>query len=135
RSNGRRPRPRRRMATGARSCRWSTAGPMTTACPAPRRTSSPRPTPGRTSRRRTSPVSVILVFIIVLLGLAGWWLTQQRLMSRPWLETGTVVGGGGFDDTGLPTAKIALIVFLAVVGSLFALFASAYIMRTEFSDW
>jgi cytochrome c oxidase subunit I len=36
---------------------------------------------------------------------------------------------------GLPTPKIALGVFLAVVGALFALFASAYFMRMEFVDW
>ena len=33
--NGRRRRRRRRMAIGAGICRWSTAGPMITACPAP----------------------------------------------------------------------------------------------------
>lgn len=80
-------------------------------------------------------MSVILVFIVVVLGLALWWLSQQRLMTKPWLETGTGAGAGGYNDTGLPTAKIALIVFLAVAGSLFALFASAYIMRTEYGDW
>src|SRR5690606_31286158 len=32
-------------------------------------------------------------------------------------------------------AKIGLGVFLAVVGSLFALFTSAYFMRMELSDW
>ena len=35
----------------------------------------------------------------------------------------------------MPTEKIALGVFLAVVGALFALFASAYFMRQEFVDW
>jgi cytochrome c oxidase subunit 3 len=39
------------------------------------------------------------------------------------------------DVTGMPTAKIGLGVFLAVVGCLFALFASAYFMRMELSDW
>ena len=43
--------PARRTATGAGSCRSSTAGPTTTACRARRRTSSPRTTPGRTRRR------------------------------------------------------------------------------------
>jgi hypothetical protein len=61
-------------------------------------------------------MSVILVFIVVVLGLALWWLSQQRLMTKPWLETGTGAGAGGYNDTGLPTAKIALIVFLAVAG-------------------
>ena len=49
--NGRRRRPRRGTATGARSCRSSIAGPMTTACRAPRRTSF-----RRTSRRPTRAV-------------------------------------------------------------------------------
>ena len=35
----------------------------------------------------------------------------------------------------MPTAKIGLGVFLAVVGCLFALFTSAYFMRMELSDW
>ena len=35
----------------------------------------------------------------------------------------------------LPTAKIGLGVFLAVVGCLFALFTSAYFMRMALSDW
>ena len=35
----------------------------------------------------------------------------------------------------MPTAKVGLGVFLAVVGALFALFASAYFMRMELSDW
>ena len=39
------------------------------------------------------------------------------------------------ESTGVPTAKLGLGVFLAVVGCLFALFASAYFMRMELSDW
>jgi cytochrome c oxidase subunit 3 len=35
----------------------------------------------------------------------------------------------------LPPAKIGLGIFLAVVGSLFALFISAYLMRMELIDW
>jgi cytochrome c oxidase subunit 3 len=35
----------------------------------------------------------------------------------------------------MPTEKVALGVFLAVVGALFALFASAYFMRMELADW
>lgn len=79
-------------------------------------------------------MSVILVFLLVVLGFAGWWLAHQRLMSKPWLEVGPdPVGGSG--RTGLPTEKIALAIFLAVVGALFALLASAYFMRMEFADW
>jgi cytochrome c oxidase subunit 3 len=80
-------------------------------------------------------MSVILVFLAVVGGIAGWWLSHQRLMSKPWLEQDVL---GAFDDvdvTGMPTAKIALGVFLAVVGALFALFASAYFMRMALDDW
>jgi cytochrome c oxidase subunit 3 len=79
-------------------------------------------------------VTVVLVFVVVLLGFAAWWLVQQRVMSKPWLEVGPDPVGGP-EAAGLPTAKIALGVFLAVVGALFALFASAYFMRMEFPDW
>lgn len=79
-------------------------------------------------------MSVILVFLLVVLGFSGWWLTQQRLTSKPWLEVGPdPIGGPGVG--GMPTEKIALGIFLAVVGALFALFASAYFMRMEFVDW
>ena len=76
-------------------------------------------------------MSVIVVFLLVLAGLAGWWLSRQGLMSKPWLEQ----GGHLDEEPSLPAEKIALVVFLAVVGALFALFASAYFMRMEFADW
>ncbi len=79
-------------------------------------------------------MSVVLVFVVVLLGFAGWWLVQQRVTSKPWLEVGPDPIGGP-DRSMPPTEKIALGVFLAVVGALFALFASAYFMRMEFVDW
>ena len=80
-------------------------------------------------------MSVILVFLLVIAGVAGWWLSTQRLMSKPWLEQGVLGALPETDVTGLPTAKIGLGVFLAVVGCLFALFASAYFMRMALSDW
>jgi cytochrome c oxidase subunit 3 len=80
-------------------------------------------------------MSVILVFLLVIAGVAGWWLSTQRLMSKPWLEQGTFGALPETDVTGMPTAKIGLGVFLAVVGCLFALFASAYFMRMALSDW
>jgi cytochrome c oxidase subunit III len=80
-------------------------------------------------------MSVILVFLLVIAGIAAWWLSQQRLMSKPWLEQGVDGVWHNAEETGLPTAKIGLGVFLAVVGALFALFASAYFMRMELSDW
>jgi cytochrome c oxidase subunit III len=79
-------------------------------------------------------MSVILVFVLVVIGVAGWWLTTQRIFSRPWLEVGADTPAG-MNRTGLPTEKLALTVFLAVVGCVFALFASAYFMRAEYVDW
>ena len=80
-------------------------------------------------------MSVILVFLLVIAGFAGWWLSHQRLMSKPWLEQGVAEDFVPFDGSSLPTAKIGLGVFLAVVGCLFALFTSAYFMRMALSDW
>lgn len=80
-------------------------------------------------------MSVILVFLLVIAGVAGWWLSNQRLMTKPWLEQGADGDLLGAQGSAMPTAKIGLGVFLAVVGCLFALFASAYFMRMEMSDW
>lgn len=80
-------------------------------------------------------MSVILVFLLVIAGIAGWWLSHQRLMTKPWLEQGMAGDFVALDRSALPTAKIGLGVFLAVVGCLFALFTSAYFMRMALSDW
>jgi cytochrome c oxidase subunit 3 len=80
-------------------------------------------------------VSAIILFMAVIAVIVGWWLSQQRLTAKPWLEEDPV---GDFPGTGamtLPAAKIGLGVFLAVAGSLFALFISAYSMRMNMVDW
>ncbi|MDP1582318.1 MAG: cytochrome c oxidase subunit 3 [Bradyrhizobium sp.] len=80
-------------------------------------------------------MSAILLFMAVIALIVGWWLAQQRLTAKPWLEEGAI---GDFPGTGamaLPAAKIGLGVFLAVAGSLFALFISAYYMRMNMVDW
>ncbi|RVD02025.1 cytochrome-c oxidase, partial [Mesorhizobium sp. M7A.F.Ca.ET.027.02.1.1] len=67
-------------------------------------------------------MSVILVFLLVVVAFVGWWLSHQRLMSKPWLEQGMAEDFVALDRSALPTTKIGLGVFLAVVGCLFALF-------------
>src|SRR4029077_12869527 len=67
--------------------------------------------------------------------IAGWWLSQQRLGAKPWLEEGGIVDFREESPSSLPPAKSGLGVFLAVVGSLFALFISAYSMRMSLTDW
>jgi len=80
-------------------------------------------------------VSAIILFMAGIAAIAGWWLSQQRLASKPWLEEGVLVDFRGDNASSLPPAKIGLGVFLAVVGSLFALFISAYSMRMGMVDW
>jgi cytochrome c oxidase subunit 3 len=80
-------------------------------------------------------VSVIVLFMAGIAVIAGWWLSQQRLAAKPWLEEGVIADWREESPSSLPPAKIGLGVFLAVVGSLFALFISAYSMRMTMVDW
>ena len=80
-------------------------------------------------------MSVIIVFVVMLAVPAAWWLSGQRLTAKPWLEEGSI---GEFPGTGalsFPAAKIGLGVFAAVVGALFALILTAYLMRTQLAGW
>jgi cytochrome c oxidase subunit 3 len=80
-------------------------------------------------------MSVIILFMAGIAAIAGWWLSQQRLTAKPWLEEGLVVDFRELSASSPAPAKIGLGVFLAVVGSLFALFISAYSMRMTMVDW
>jgi cytochrome c oxidase subunit 3 len=80
-------------------------------------------------------VSAIILFMAGIAAIAGWWLSQQRLAAKPWLEEGLITDWREQSPSSLPPAKIGLGVFLAVVGSLFALFVSAYSMRMSMVDW
>jgi cytochrome c oxidase subunit 3 len=80
-------------------------------------------------------VSAIILFMAGIAAIAGWWLSQQRLAAKPWLEEGVAVDFREERTSIVPPAKIGLGVFLAVVGSLFALFISAYSMRMAMVDW
>lgn len=79
-------------------------------------------------------MTITLVFLALLMGAILWWLFRQTIDVQPW-----VAGGPGQDvHAGVlarPTAKTALIVFLGVATSLFALFISAYAIRIQFLDW
>jgi cytochrome c oxidase subunit III len=80
-------------------------------------------------------VSAIVLFLAVIAIIVGYWLSQQRLMAKPWLEEGPIDDFPGTGAVSLPAAKLGLGVFLAVAGSLFALFVSAYSMRQSLGDW
>lgn len=65
--------------------------------------------------------------IAMLTAVAVWWLLIQRLKEKPWLTQGVVPTSQEGITSSAP--KVGLWVFLAVVSSLFGLFASAYVMR------
>ena len=80
-------------------------------------------------------MSTIILFLVVLAVIVGWWLSKQRLMAKPWLEAGPVDNYPGTDAMTWPAAKIGLGVFLVVASTLFTLFISAYSMRMSMVDW
>lgn len=80
-------------------------------------------------------MSVMLLFLAGIGAIIIWWMAQQRLTSRPWLEVGHIGQPGGGERSPVPAVKIGLYVFLAVVGALFSLFISAYLMRVGTPDW
>ncbi|HEV7320295.1 MAG TPA: cytochrome c oxidase subunit 3 [Ensifer sp.] len=80
-------------------------------------------------------MSVTLVFLAVVLLIAGWWLAHQRLFSKPWLEIGHTHDPRPHGPPDIAPAQIGLGVFLVVVGALFTLFISAYFMRMASTDW
>ena len=65
--------------------------------------------------------------IAMLTAIAVWWLLIQRLKEKPWLTQGVVPTSQEGITSSAP--KVGLWVFLAIVSSLFGLFASAYVMR------
>ncbi len=77
-------------------------------------------------------MNIAFLFLAVIAAVVAWWLAQQRLTAKPWLEAGLI---GDTGASSLPAAKIGLGVFLAVAGSLFALLISAYSMRMEMGEW
>lgn len=76
-------------------------------------------------------MTLILLFIFCIVGLSLWWLLRQGVMQKPWLETGIAAPVG----PRLPAARLGLGVFLSVVGALFALFGSAFVMRMDLEVW
>jgi cytochrome c oxidase subunit 3 len=79
-------------------------------------------------------MTATLLFLTVLMGAVIWWLLKQSINVQPWVAQASAqdVRGGALSQ---PAAKTALVVFLAVATSLFALFISAYAMRIHFLDW
>ena len=69
------------------------------------------------------------LLIAMLTAITVWWLLIQRLKDKPWTKQGVVPTSQETVTSSAP--KVGLWVFLAVVSSLFGLFASAYMMRVS----
>jgi cytochrome c oxidase subunit 3 len=86
---------------------------------------------GDLGTRSAGVMSAVILFLAVIAVVAGWWLSQQRLMAKPWLDVGSVGDVPSWTGPSLPLAKVGLGVFLAVAGCLFALLVSVYFMRID----
>jgi cytochrome c oxidase subunit 3 len=82
-------------------------------------------------------VTVALVFLAIILATLLGWLFKQTLNAAPWeMEAVSDLAhhgplGGTIDKSKL----IALLAFMAVASSFFALILSAYALRMELGDW
>ncbi len=77
----------------------------------------------------------LIVLALMLATLLGW-LLKQSFNTQPWVaeKVGDTAHHGPLGDASNSTL-IALITFLAVVTSFFALILSAYALRMELGDW
>ncbi len=76
-----------------------------------------------------------LVFLAVIMAAVIGWLLRQSLHTQPWEANDPLENRPGRGVITAEPAKIALLSFIAVVTSLFALFLSAYLMRMKLADW
>jgi len=77
---------------------------------------------------------ITLVFLGVIMATIIWWLLRQTLNTQPWVsEAADNAATGSSLDTS--TKSVALMTFIAVATSVFALFISAYTIRMEEPDW
>lgn len=79
-------------------------------------------------------MTVSLVLLAAIMFVVIGWLLRQTLNTRPWIprSVDNAVSGTSIDT---PVKTFALVSFLAVATSLFALFISAYAMRMHMGDW
>jgi cytochrome c oxidase subunit 3 len=76
-----------------------------------------------------------LVFLAIIMATVISWLLRQTLNSQPWEANDPLENQPGRGVLNVDPAKVALLTFIAVVTSLFALFLSAYLMRMKLGDW
>jgi cytochrome c oxidase subunit 3 len=79
-------------------------------------------------------MTVSLILLAVIMFVVIGWLLRQTLNTQPWMprSVDNTASGTAIDT---PAKTFALVSFLAVATSLFALFISAYAMRMHMGDW
>lgn len=76
----------------------------------------------------------VVVFAVFMASLVGW-LVKQSVSSRPWEAAATSPELPIQEVRTRQAMRLALVVLIAVIASLFGLFLSAYLMRMEYGDW
>jgi cytochrome c oxidase subunit 3 len=79
-------------------------------------------------------MSIVLIYLAAVGVPSAWWLSRQRLASKPWLEAGPISVLPSASPP-VSAAKIGIAVLLAVIGLLFALLIAAYTMRVPPETW
>jgi cytochrome c oxidase subunit 3 len=81
-------------------------------------------------------VEIGLITLAIMLATLLGWLLKQTFNTQPWVtETVSDTAHHGPLGDSSNTKLIALLAFLAVVTSFFALIFSAYSLRMELGDW
>ena len=79
-------------------------------------------------------MSMWTLVIALATAIIVWYLIVRQLTARPWIAAGEDDFSPDIEAFTSPAKKIALYIFLAVIGSLFALFFTAYMMRMSPHD-
>mgnify|MGYP006159161065 CR=1 FL=1 len=80
-------------------------------------------------------MTIIVTFVVLTVLVSYWWLWAHRIHEKPWLVEGIPDDHSMAQDGPYQTSRTGLVVFLAVVTSLFSLFVSAYFIRMQLADW
>lgn len=80
-------------------------------------------------------MTVVLVFLAAVMFLFVGWLVSQSIGVQPWVASPATAPLAPRGIQTQPNAKVALVVLIAVLTSVFALTMSAYVIRMELADW
>ena len=78
-------------------------------------------------------MNITALFIALAGAIVLWFFLMRRLRTKPWTEKGPIDAKDG--AMGIPAERVGLWIFLAVVTSLFSLFAIMYTERSGYADW